>query len=108
MTKSLKIFLIVIASVIVLASAILIPLFATKVTVTLDYMFRLYGIQAIHFDTVQEIKVTRYSTFSPPGYNLRYEYTFGGWFYDTAFTVPFVSGDRITKDITIYAKWIKE
>ncbi|MBO7739935.1 MAG: InlB B-repeat-containing protein, partial [Clostridia bacterium] len=34
-------------------------------------------------------------------------YTFGGWFYDTAFTEPYKT-TKITEDITLYPKWTKE
>lgn len=113
MTKSLKIFLIVIASVIVLASAILIPLFATKVTVTTDLMYRckenrsfveiLAGVSNVN--TVEEYRINRFSSFTPPSVVFRSGYTFRGWYCDTACSVPFVSGDRISKDTTLYAKW---
>lgn len=32
-------------------------------------------------------------------------YAFGGWYADSACTQPFLSGSKITRDTTLYAKW---
>ena len=35
-------------------------------------------------------------------------YRFGGWFIDTAMTIPFVPTHQVTYDMMLYAKWVKE
>jgi uncharacterized repeat protein (TIGR02543 family) len=41
-------------------------------------------------------------------YPKREGYTFGGWFYDSACTVPYVSTKRLKPNTILYAKWLKE
>ena len=72
-----------------------------------------------------QTKVTRGSTFSPfipthesapqkitaiNGVPVKSKdtYTFAGWYKDSALTVPWLSTDRVTSNITLYAKWIKD
>lgn len=35
-------------------------------------------------------------------------YAFTGWFYDPSFTMPFIPGQKLKKDITLYPRWQKE
>ena len=35
-------------------------------------------------------------------------YRFGGWFIDTAMTIPFLPTHQVTYDMMLYAKWVKE
>lgn len=54
-----------------------------------------------------QTKVTRGSTFSP--YIPSAEgYQFLGWYKDSALTVPWLSTDKVTSNITLYAKWEAE
>lgn len=39
---------------------------------------------------------------------VRAGYDFGGWYYDQVFGVRFSTGDEITQDTTLYAKWIRK
>ena len=41
-------------------------------------------------------------------YPKREGYTFGGWFLDSACTVPYVSTKRLKPNAILYAKWLKE
>lgn len=41
-------------------------------------------------------------------YPKREGYAFGGWFYDSACTVPYVSTKRLKPNTVLYAKWLKE
>lgn len=34
-------------------------------------------------------------------------YTFGGWYMDETYTTPAVEGTDLTRDVTLYAKWIE-
>lgn len=45
--------------------------------------------------------------FVPPQ-PVRSGYTFCGWFRDKDFTLPFLSTERITSDMTLYALWVEE
>lgn len=38
--------------------------------------------------------------------NYGHAYDFVGWYYDYGCTVPFLSTDKITSDIILYAKWV--
>ena len=35
-------------------------------------------------------------------------YRFGGWFVDTAMTIPFIPTNQVTYNMMLYAKWVKE
>jgi len=35
-------------------------------------------------------------------------YRFGGWYIDTAMTIPFDQRKKVKYDMTLYAKWVKE
>ena len=52
-----------------------------------------------------QTKVTRGSTFSPfiPSAE---GYQFLGWYKDSALTVPWLSTDKVTSNMTLYAKWL--
>lgn len=53
------------------------------------------------------VSVEYKSTYAPP-IPKRTGYNFGGWFVDTALSVPWKSTDRVLCDMTLYPKWIKE
>lgn len=110
MSKTGKIILISVLAVVVLASAVLVPLFATNVTVTLDYCIvegssysRILGFKR-GTDIIYNVEVRRFSAYSPPK-PIYEDYIFQGWYRDAGYTVAWVNGDRLTSDITLYAKW---
>lgn len=43
-----------------------------------------------------------------PDIPTRKGYSFTGWFYDPSFTMPFIPGQKLKKDITLYPRWQKE
>lgn len=98
---------------IILGSAILVVIilaitlgcvYGIKLTVTLDYGYS-EGSRILGFEQkTEEVKTTRGSTYSPerPG---RSGYTFKGWYKDSALTIPWSSTDKVTSNITLYAKW---
>jgi len=52
-------------------------------------------------------QVVDYNTIIPtPNEPIRDYYSFGGWYIDSEYTTEFDFDNPITKDITIYAKWI--
>lgn len=56
---------------------------------------------------VANIFIVRFSHYEPPVLS-RTGYTFAGWYRDIGYTVAWINGrDTVTKDITLYAKWIK-
>ena len=55
--------------------------------------------------TINSIRVKDGDTFTLPENPTRQDYNFGGWFLDTAFTTPFTTEYKLTKNITVYAKW---
>ncbi len=54
---------------------------------------------------VNPIRVKDGESFTLPENPTRQDYNFGGWFLDTAFTIPFTTEYKPTKNITVYAKW---
>lgn len=94
MTKKTKI-IIIIVSVIVVVSVVLGFTFA-PCTVTLDYCDGRYIMgNVVEEPTIETVKVTRFSTYSPPRERV--------WYKDRGKTIPWVSGDRVTGNITLYA-----
>jgi uncharacterized repeat protein (TIGR02543 family) len=55
----------------------------------------------------QEVKVEPYATYSPP-IPEKAGYSFKGWFSDSALTVPWVSTQKVSCNMTLYPKWEKE
>lgn len=93
--------IIIIIAVVVVVSVALGITFA-PCTVTLDYCNeqRVYLPGSGTFITNQEatietVKVTRFSTYSPPREEV--------WYKDRGRTIPWVSGNRVTGNITLYA-----
>ena len=67
----------------------------------------------VSFDTqggseIDSIRVTRNSTVSMPEDPIREGYTFGGWFTDRECTEAYDFDTKVTKNITLYAKWMQE
>lgn len=100
MTKQKKMIIIFVA-VAVTVSVVLGVTFA-PCTVTLDYCdeIRLFSPASEEFvtirkATVEKEKVTRFSTYSPPREEV--------WYKDRGKTIPWVSGDKVTGNITLYA-----
>lgn len=94
MSKS-KLTIIIVIAVIVVVSVVLGFTFA-PCTVTLDYCDgRFAGTPYATAPTVKKVKVTRFSTYSPPRERV--------WYKDRGKTIPWVSGDKVTGNITLYA-----
>lgn len=53
----------------------------------------------------QEITVLKGDFFAAP-LVAKEGYSFGGWFYDTACTVPYLN-KKLTKNVILYPKWVK-
>lgn len=112
MSKPVKIIVISTVAVVVTLAIVLGCVFGIKCTVTF------YSGISSNLDTYPpydintgflslyppQTKVTRGSTFSPfiPSAD---GYQFLGWYKDSALTVPWLSTDRVTSNITLYAKW---
>lgn len=47
------------------------------------------------------------NTISPPSPS-KSGFVFSGWFLDSALTVPWLSNQPVTSDMTLYPKWSKE
>lgn len=102
MTKKLKITIIFVAVAVVLS--VVLGITFAPCTVTLDYNFTPSDIVYNPFlpndaelgkPYITKTKVTRFSTYSPPrGYV---------WYKDAGCTIPWVSGDKVTGNITLYA-----
>lgn len=45
-------------------------------------------------------------TLTVPANPIKEGYTFGGWYTDTALTIPWNFNDPVTMDFTLYAKWV--
>src|SRR5690554_2805101 len=54
-------------------------------------------------ETIVAVEVLELEEFYPTKVNHNFE----GWFYDEDYTLAYSFEDEITKDTTIYAKWIK-
>jgi uncharacterized repeat protein (TIGR02543 family) len=133
MSKSVKIIVISAVAVVVTLAIVLGCVFGIKCTVT--FYSDIPSNLSSHYNTSEssnwfltpppQTKVTRCSTFSPfiPTHESAPQkitaingvpvesndnYTFAGWYKDSALTMPWSSTDRVTSDITLYAKWIKD
>lgn len=60
-----------------------------------------YTAPAFYMNTESEKEVT-----VQPEDPTRTGYAFGGWYEDEACTIPFTFGELLTKNTTVYAKWI--
>ena len=102
--------------VVITLSAVL-PIYAFPPTVKLDYGYlhivsskpstnggRITRTLNPTYSQTEEVKVYRNHTYSPPLIS-RSEYTFKGWYKDSAFTIPWISCDKVKSNITLYAKW---
>jgi uncharacterized repeat protein (TIGR02543 family) len=118
MSKNAKRLIIVFVIVfLLLLISLLLSVYAFKPTVTLDmgyvkfdrnfYITRSGGEPIIQANDADYKIVTRFSHYEPPVLS-RTGYTFAGWYRDIGYTVAWINGrDTVTKDITLYAKWIK-
>ena len=108
MSKKLKIIVAVVAIVVLGLSVFFGCYYGIKPTVTLDYG---YSITTVLLNpgsrpVVKEVEVLRGSRYVPERPTL-YNHTFAGWYKDTALTVPWVN-ERVTSNITLYAKWVED
>lgn len=114
MSKPVKIVLISSVCLVVTLAIVLGCVFGIKCTVTF------YSDEPFYFasdypsggiiwktNTTLSTKATRLSTLSlePPK---SFGNTFAGWYKDSALTVPWLSTDKVTSNITLYAKWEAE
>lgn len=108
MSKSVKITLIAVVAILIILAVVFGCVFGIKCTVTLNYLMpNDYLIGLIRGkDKIESLKVTRFSQYAPPVAN-RDKYVFGGWFKDYSCTVPWLSTDKVSGNITLYAKWTK-
>ena len=78
-----------------------------QTTVTWDGVsvatFKTCTVSLIHFEEITLVKGAEFAAPIPD----RNGYVFGGWFYDTACTIPYKT-TKIRKSITLYPKWIKD
>lgn len=114
MSKSVKIVVISTVAIVVTLAIVLGCVFGIKCTVT--FYSGISSNLSSHYDTdtsnwlltqPPHTKVTRNSTFAPfiPSAD---GYQFLGWYKDSALTVPWLSTDKVTSNITLYAKWEAE
>ncbi len=54
---------------------------------------------------VSALRVREGNAFTFPSDPERADYTFGGWYLDSACTAEFTTSYTVTKDMTVYAKW---
>jgi uncharacterized repeat protein (TIGR02543 family) len=114
MTKNVKrVIVIFVVLSIFLTISLFLSAYAFKPTVTLDYTYPNFdwnfdGKSVTTPISKTEISnVIRFSHYEPPVPS-RTGYTFAGWYRDIGYTVAWINGrDIVTKDITLYAKWIK-
>ena len=66
--------------------------------------------QYIYFCDRGELLKVDLDSFNPITlpYPKREGYAFAGWFYDSAYTVPYISKKRLKPNTVLYAKWAKE
>ena len=67
----------------------------------------------VTFDTqggsgIDSIRVNRNGTVTKPADPTREGYTFGGWFTDKECTEAFDFDTKVTKNLTLYAKWTED
>jgi uncharacterized repeat protein (TIGR02543 family) len=72
-----------------------------KAEYALTYEFNLSGTSQ-----VSEIYLESENTVRPTD-PTRLNFSFGGWFRDQAFTIPFSHGSTLSSDAIIYARWIR-
>lgn len=116
-SKSTTIFIIVLFTVIVIfVICMLIASYVFKPTVILHFNYAEENHWAFLLDEETEdkkplivvnVKPVRFSHYEPPILN-RNEYVFAGWYRDIGYTVAWINGrDTVSRDITLYAKWVK-
>ena len=112
MSKPVKIIVISAVAVVVTLAIVLGCVFGIKCTVTFysgisSNLSSYYDTDTSNWFLTQppQTKVTRCSTFSPfiPSAE---GYQFLGWYKDSALTVPWLSTDKVTSNMTLYAKWL--
>ena len=54
---------------------------------------------------ISGLRIKEGQAFSMPADPTLADYKFAGWFLDTAYTTPFTTDYKVTKNITVYAKW---
>lgn len=66
-----------------------------------------FNLPIIDFDarSPKTTEVVRFSRFVPHTFTNKTGHSFGGWFIDSACTIPWLN-IAVTRDITLYAKWI--
>lgn len=122
MSKNIKLVLVVFVVLsILLAVSLLLSAYAFKPTVTLEFCYsyenkfdylldegqRLEETNKEKIPYVANIFPVRFSHYEPPILT-RDGYTFAGWYKDIGYTVAWINGqDTATRDITLYAKWVK-
>lgn len=108
MTLSKKqIAIISVLAVVVILSVTLGCVFGIKCTVTLNFgrIVRIdYGDIAVN---TKDVKAERFDSYNPPTnvFDKEYRATLVGWYKDYSCTVPWLSTDKVTSDIILYAKW---
>ena len=114
MSKTLKCLIVVFIILSVLFTAsMLIASYTFKPTVTLNYHYANIDLSFITKEEgtnykLEDFDVVRFSHYEP-SIPTRSGYTFAGWYRDIGYTVAWINGrDTVTKDITLYAKWIKD
>jgi uncharacterized repeat protein (TIGR02543 family) len=121
MSKTAKnVIIIFIVIAIILTASMLIATYCFKPNITLNYCYkelensgsyllRGYGLLT-EDDYISVVKYdidNRFSHYEPPILT-RDGYTFAGWYKDIGYTVAWINGeDTVTRDITLYAKWIE-
>ena len=115
MSKGLKrLIVFILIFFIFLSVALLVSAYVFKPSVTLDYCYKeVLGLSFLekpesdYIPIVDYATTVRFSHYQAPT-PTRDGYTFAGWYKDIGYTVAWINGrDRVTKDITLYAKWVK-
>ena len=106
--KQVSILCIIIA--VVILAVTLGCVFGIKCTVTLNFgrIVRIeYGNIAVN---TKDIKTNRFNSYYPPTnvFDKEHHEKLIGWYKDYSCTVPWLSTDKITSNITLYAKWEKD
>ena len=105
--KQVSILCIIIA-VVILAVA-LGCVFGIKCTVTLKFrrFVRVYAYEFSLADSSKDIKTRRFASFLPP-LNIRDKESndrLVGWYKDSSCTVPWLTTDKVTSNLVLFAKW---
>lgn len=118
MSKNVKrVIVVFIVVCLLLSMSMLVASYGFKPMVSLDYGYykfdKNYFITSSGGEPIQQSndmgyeQVIRFSRYEPPILT-RDRYTFAGWYKDIGYTVAWINGqDTVTRDITLYAKWVK-